>query len=238
MNWNNFKFKFHKSWHSSIKKFIESENCNNIYMFLKNQKEKEIAPKSNLTFRAFETPLNNIKCVLFFEEPFNEKLYEKQYADGIALSCEFVEKIHSNLIGFYTAMEKEFYEMNLNIIKNLDLNFYKSQGVMFLNSSLTVEINNPGSHKGLWVDFNSYLIKNVFNKRKIPMIFCGEDVFKEYKHLLSKDDSVYFVIKQSLMKTPIGIPWNTENKFTELNNYLWNNTNSQEIMWVNQDVPF
>ena len=42
-----------------MKKFVESKDCARIYAFLKNQKGKEIAPRSNLTFRTFEQSLKD-----------------------------------------------------------------------------------------------------------------------------------------------------------------------------------
>lgn len=236
MNWNSFKSKFHPTWHASVKKFIESNECNKIYAFLKRQKG-EIAPRSDLTFRAFETPLTNIRCVLIFDEPYSEKQNDLQYADGIPLSCEFVDKLHPQLNAFYEAMEKEFYDLNLNIIKQLDLKFYTNQGVLFISSSLTTEISSPGKHKRLWVPFIKHLIKNVFVKRNIPIVFCGLKVQKEYKAVLPV---IYpwFLIKQSISEVKVGVPWNTNNTFTKLNKYLWDNTEHEEVMWVNQDVPF
>lgn len=237
MNWNNFKNKFHKSWHSSVKPFIESEECNNIYTFLKSRKGKEIAPKSNFTFRSFESDLEDVTCVLILDEPYSCKQNDLQYADGIPLSCEFVDKIHPSLNAFYDAMEVEFYDLNLEIIKQMHLNFYISQGVLFLNSSLTTEIGSPGIHKDLWKPFIEHLIKEVFIKRNIPIVFCGEKVYKQYKDIIPSEFP-WFLIKQSLSECTVGVPWNTENVFTKLNKYLWEDTKYDDVQWVNMDVPF
>lgn len=237
MDWTKFKTKFHKSWHISIKKFIESNECNKIYNFLKSQKGKEIAPKSNLTFRAFEQPLSKVKVVVLLEEPYCEKIKGVQYADGIPLSCAYVEKLHPQLDAFYDAMEKEFYELNLNIFKDHNVEYLTNQGVLFLSSSLTVEVDSPGSHKRLWEPFMKYLIKNIFNKRNIPIVFCGGEVYEQYKDCL---DPIYpyFIVNQPLSECNIGIPWNSRDRFTKLNHYLWEKLGHTEIMWVNMDVPF
>lgn len=228
MNWNNFKNKFHKSWHASVKPFIESNACNKIYTFLKSQKGVEIAPKSDLTFRAFEKSLKDIRCILILDEPYSNKQNDLQYADGIPLSCEFVDKIHPQLNAFYDSMEKEFYGLNLHIIKDMGLDFYTNQGVMFLSSSLTTEIGTPGKHKGLWVPFIKYLLKNVFMRRGIPIVFIGWDVYQEYKAVM---DPIYpFFILQK--------PWEQEKVFTRVNEFLWKHTEHEDIMWVKQDVPF
>lgn len=236
MDWIKFQTKFHKSWHTIVKPFIESEECNKIYSFLKNQKG-EIAPKSMFTFRSFNIDINNIKCVILLDEPYTEKYKGIQYADGVPLSCFFVEKIHPQLNAFYNAMEKEFYDLNLNIIKELNLDFYFHQGVLFLNSSLTTEIGHPGKHKGLWKPFIDILIKKLFSVKNIPIIFCGKDVYDEYKDVLSIHHKI-FIIEHNLSECNIGVPWNTNNVFLDFNKYLLKETNEMEIMWVNMEVPF
>lgn len=241
MNWDLFKNKFHTSWHAYMKKWVESSDSDKVYAFLKNRAKSgaEIAPKSNLTFRAFEhLPLNQVNVVVYFEEPYCGKFNDTQYADGIPLSCDYVGKMHSHLNEFYDAMEREFYDLNLSVIKDKDVSFYTNQGVLFLNSSLSVEIGSPGTHKNIWVEFNKGLIKEVFIKKNIPIIFCGENVFEQYKPCFSLNPIYpFFVINQPLSKWKLGTNWDTENKFTELNQYL-DKYNKDEIMWVNQDVPY
>jgi len=235
MDWNKFKNKFHRSWHSYVKPFIESEKCDKIYNFLRSRK-KEITPKSILTFRAFQTNLDNIKCVILLDEPYHTKYQDVHYADGVPLSCEYVERMHHNLETFYNTMEHDFYGLNLHIIKEFDLNFYISQGVLFISSSLTTEINNPGAHKDLWVPFISVLIQDIFIKRKIPIIFGGVNVYNQYSHLI--DESFpHFIIKESISDCCRNGIWTTNNAFSNLNKYLYDN-NQDEIMWVNMDVPF
>lgn len=236
MDWNNFKSKFHKSWHPYIRKFIESKQCDNIYKFLKKQ-TNEIAPKSTLTFRSFEQDLNEIKVVVMFDEPYSDKKGDIQYADGIPLSCEYVDKMHTHLNTFWNAMEKEFYDLNLNMEKTNHLNFLTNQGVMFTSSSLTTEINAPGKHSNIWLSFNKYIIKEIFIKRNIPIVFVGENVLEQYRNILPPIFP-YFFIKQAISDVKIGVPWKTENVFTRVNSYLYNNTVHEDVQWVNLGLPF
>ena len=237
MDWESFKNRFHTSWHKTVRPFIESNECNKIYTFLKKQKGVEIAPKSALTFRAFEQPFKDIRCVVILDEPYSNKQNDLQYADGIPLSCEFVDKIHPHLNAFYDALEEEFYGLNLHIIKQMDLRYYMNQGVLFLSSSLTTEINAPGKHKNLWAPFIKHLIKYAFSPKRIPIIFCGNVVHEQYA-MVMEPIYPYFVIKQSLSDISVGVPWNTNNVFTRVNKHLWENTDYDEVMWVNMDVPY
>jgi uracil DNA glycosylase len=237
MNWDAFKGKFHGSWHSYIKNFIESKECDKIYTYLKSKKDKEIAPKANLTFRSFEQSLTDVKVVVILEEPYCGKVEEIQYADGIPLSCDYVDKMHSHLNEFYNAMEREFYGLNLNIIKENKLDYITDQGVMFLNNSLTVEIGSPESHKTLWNPFTKYLIKNVFCKKDIPIVFCGSNIYDKYK-LDLEPLHPYSVVKSPLSKWRLGQNWETNGAFTKVNKYLWDESNEYDIQWVNQEPPF
>lgn len=237
MDWVLFKNSFHRTWHSYVRPFIESKHCAEIYSFLKNQKGKEIAPKSSLTYRTFESSLDDVKVVVLIKEPFCEKYNDIQYADGIPLSCDYVEKIHSQLDEFYNAMEREFYGLNLNIIKENDVNFLIKQGVLFLSSSLTVEINSPGKHKDLWVPFIGHLIKTVFCKKDIPIVFCGRELYNVYKSYL--DPTLpEFVVEQSITDCNIGRTWKTDGVFLAVNKYIWLEKEVDDIMWVNQNAPF
>lgn len=230
MNWENFKNKFHITWHPYVKSFIESEKCDNIYTFLKNQRGVEIAPKSIYTFRTFKQSLDNVKIVVFIDKPYSDEIKNIHYADGIPLSCEFIDKIHPKLDRFYHAMEEEFYGFNLNIIKSSDLNFYINQGVLFLSDNLTVEINTPESHKNLWTPFTEHLIKTIFNPKNIPFIICGEDLYKKYKDILSVQTFITDSIKP--------YNWKANGEFLKANQYLFKNTPYEEIMWVKLDCPF
>lgn len=236
MEWKNFEKFFHKSWHTSMKKWVESKNSAKVYTYLKSRKGHEIAPKPNLTFRTFEQPLDRVRVVVLIEEPYCGKTGDTQFADGIPLSCDYVDKLHSHLREFYDAMEREFYDLNLNAIQNNDLSYLTNQGVLFLSSSLTVEIGSPGAHKDLWVEFNGNLIKNVFCKKDIPIIFCGRKIYKQYRHYVAPVYP-YFVIEDSLQDTLLGRKWDTQGKFTQLNEHL-DATMKDEIMWVHMDVPF
>ena len=55
MIWDNFKDMFHESWHDKMKPFIESEECDKIYVHLKSESKrgKTIVPFSHNVYRCF-----------------------------------------------------------------------------------------------------------------------------------------------------------------------------------------
>ena len=114
-NTDEHDFNFKKN---HIEKFIKNGDKVKSYVFFKGReiqhKDKgEIMPSSVNTFRNFKyANLNRTRVALFFREPFSAI-----EADGIPLSSELSDKLSLPLDKFYNAMEKEFYGLNLNIIK-------------------------------------------------------------------------------------------------------------------------
>ena len=67
MIWENFQEFFHPSWHRKIRPWVESEDCDRVYAFLKKESKrgKKIAPLSSNVFRAFkETSYDELKVIM------------------------------------------------------------------------------------------------------------------------------------------------------------------------------
>lgn len=231
MNWDSFKDKFHVSWHRNMRPFIVSNDCNKIYNYLKANKDKgTIYPKSAYTFRNFkDTNLKEIRVAIIFREPFSDI-----EPDGIPLSNELTDIVHPLTDRFYHAMEDEFYGLNLHMIKEPNMDFYRKQGVFLHNADLTVFKDKPKSHNMLWQKFTERVIKILVSKN-IPIIFIGKDVRERFVKLIPP---IYpeFYVQKSLNDHPLD--WSGEDKFRQVNKYILENTKNLEVMWVNMDVPF
>jgi uracil DNA glycosylase len=181
MKWESFKNKFDESWWDVMRPFIESKECDEIYAFLKNRSSKgaQVAPASINTFRVFkETKLEDVQCILLFEEPYFFFENEMPIADGFALGCSITEKAQPLLKKFYSNIESELFNgLNLNWnMEEADVNYLAYQGVLMLNKDLTVEKDVTGSHKDLWKPFINHLMLNYVHKYNIPIMFMGKDV--------------------------------------------------------------
>jgi len=78
MIWEKFVDFFHESWHEKMRPFIESEECDKIYAFLKTESKrgKRIAPLSHNVFRCFkETPLTDVRVILVGMCPYHTFTY-------------------------------------------------------------------------------------------------------------------------------------------------------------------
>lgn len=230
MKWAKFKNKFHLSWHKEIKPFIESDKCNRIYTKLKAVEDDVIYPSSFNTFRNFKNSnLDKTRAAIFFREPFSD-----MEPDGVPLSCTLAHRVHPHLNMFYDSMEKEFYGLNLDMLKDHQLDYLIEQDVFMHNVDVTVLRNKPGSHRDLWRQFTIKVIK-ILVERNIPIMFIGEDVRDRYVKFIPP---IYpeFLISSEIQDSKL--EWDIGGKFLKLNKYIEDKTPYEEIMWVDMNVPF
>ena len=86
MNWQNFKHQMHPSWYPKLRPFIESEECDKIYAYLKaeSKRGKRVAPLSMHVWRCFfETPLSELKAVMVGMAPYHTLKNDAPVADGL-----------------------------------------------------------------------------------------------------------------------------------------------------------
>lgn len=114
---------------------------------------KNIFPSSDKTWNIFKKcKLDNIKVIILLNDPIE---YTK---------CDFILKMFNDSYP---------YHFNTKILDG-DLNEWNRQGVLLLNTSLTVEVNKPNSHKHYWEKFTVKLIEKI-NKDLKNIVFVGSD---------------------------------------------------------------
>lgn len=239
MDFNKFKIHFHSSWHSKIKPFIESEECDKIYAFLKAESKKgvKVAPISMHLWKCFkETPLNEVKVIMMGISPYSGFKDDAPIADGLLLGCSITEQLHPSLHRFYNAIEKEFYDgFNLDYVKNTNVDYLTEQGVLMLNASLTTEMDKEGAHLEIWEPFIKYLFKHILNDLGVPIIFIGKESAKCKQYTTSLSHT--FELKDLNSDSYGFVEWDTEGVFTKVNELLYE-TNGFNVEWLDTDVPF
>ena len=239
MQWEKFKDQFHESWHAKMRPFIESEQCDKIYEFLKKESKrgKNIAPLSSNVFRAFrETSLDNLKVVMMGMCPYHTSIGGEYVADGLLMGCSITGKLQPSLEQFYKALEKELHEgLNLKYDKTPDVAYLANQGVLMFNAALTTEINKAGSHIALWEPFTRYFFENVIDTAGVPIIFLGKDAAKYERYVAPFTWS--FVLSHPASASYKNTDWDTEGVFGKVNKILKDN-NNYEIMWLYEEPPF
>lgn len=239
MDFSKFKSQFHPSWHAKMRPFIESEQCDKIYAYLKaeSKRGKRVAPLSMHVWRCFlETPLDDLKVVLVGLCPYHTLKNDVPVADGLLMGCSITEQLQPTLDQFYTGIEKEYYNgLNFDIIKDPDVSHLAHQGVLMFNAALTTEINKAGSHLDAWEPLVKYLFEEVINHLGIPIVFLGKDAakYKKYTGIFAHT----FELSHPASASYKGSEWDTEGVFSKVDILLEEN-NGFSVQWVPIDVPF
>ena len=239
MNWEKFKDQFHESWHIKMKPFIESEACDNIYKFLKqeSQRGKKIAPLSSNVYRCFlETPLDELKVVMVGMAPYHTLKQGSPVADGLLMGCSTTGVLQPSLEKFYEAIERENYNGLCAYCNktNADVSYLAHQGVLMFNASLTTEINKAGSHMDLWEPFTKYVFEEILAPTGAPVIFLGKDASKYAKYVPPFTWS--FTTSHPASAAYKNSDWDSGEVFKMVNRVLKDN-NNYHIEWLD-GTPF
>jgi uracil-DNA glycosylase len=161
MDFEKFKDLLHESWHKKMKPFVESSECDKIYQFLKSEsgRGRRLAPLSSNVWRAFkETSFDDLNVVFLGLSPYHTFKDNAPIASGILMDCSITGKLQPSLEKFYCEAERQLYQgLNLHLIKDPDLSYLCSQGILMANIGLTCEEGKPGSHSLIWSGFTQYL---------------------------------------------------------------------------------
>ncbi len=147
-----------KSWKSFLDNELELPYMLALKSFLQQQKNagKTIYPHSSHWFHALEaTPLNEVKVVILGQDPY----HQPHQAHGLCFSVQPDVKTPPSLQNIFKELQSD-----LNIQHSLHgcLESWAKQGVLLLNSVLTVEYNNANSHQGKgWEVFTDKIIHTV-----------------------------------------------------------------------------
>ena len=126
---------------------------------------KSIFPPKEDLFNALKyTPYNNVKVVIVGQDPY----HGVGEAHGLSFSVQDGIKIPPSLQNIY----KELYnDLGITPPNSGNLTKWAREGVLLLNSTLTVVKDNANSHKDLgWSLFTDYIIKTINNK-ETPTVF-------------------------------------------------------------------
>lgn len=158
--------KFGNSWDEILKDEFNREYYLNLREFLKREySTRPIYPPMYDIYNAFRlTDYNDVKVVILGQDPY----HGEGEAHGLAFSVKKGVSIPPSLKNIYK-------ELNLSlgcyIPNNGCLEKWARQGVLLLNTALTVQKDNPNSHRNVgWEIFTDSVIK-LLNKREDPIIF-------------------------------------------------------------------
>ena len=133
-------------------------------------KTKTVYPEPNNMFNAFDsTPFDKVKVVIIGQDPY----HGYGQAHGLSFSVKESIKIPPSLRNIYKELHSD---LDLPIPKTGNLQSWADQGVLMLNTVLTVEANNANSHKDLgWEIFTKAAIEAISRELKnVVFILWGK----------------------------------------------------------------
>ena len=155
-----------------IEKFGAWQNCLDLPRFasLFERVEQvyqtgEIYPPADCVFRAFElTPPQKVRVVILGQDPY----HEPGQAHGLAFSVQKGIKVPPSLVNIYKEL---LDDLNIEPASHGYLQKWAEQGVLLLNTCLTVQAHKANSHKGKgWELFTDRVIE-LLNEREKPVVF-------------------------------------------------------------------
>lgn len=154
-----------KDWSEVLSTRFPIEYKRELFSWLESEyNSKTIFPPKEKVFNALNlVPIKNVKVVIIGQDPY----HTAGQADGLAFSC------HNGTP--QPSLKNIFKEINsdlgLQMSSSTDLTPWAKQGVILLNTSLTVVEHLPASHSNkLWHTFTSEIVK-ILNEQNQPIVF-------------------------------------------------------------------
>jgi len=164
---NDATIKLEDSWKQALASEFASPYMASLKAFLKTEKEegKTIFPKGAEYFRALDlTPLGQVKVVILGQDPY----HGEGQAHGLCFSVRPGVRIPPSLVNIYKEMRSD---LGIAPAQHGYLEHWARQGVLLLNSVLTVERSMAASHQGRgWEKFTDAVIARV-NAQDSPAVF-------------------------------------------------------------------
>jgi len=217
--------KIEKSWKKILNREFKKEYFNYLVTFLKDEyKNNIIYPPGKKIFSSFDyCPFDKVKVVIIGQDPY----HGINQANGLCFSVNKEIKIPPSLFNIFKEIKSD---VGIDIPNHGDLKRWAIQGVLLLNSVLTVRQNLPGSHsnKG-WENFTDKVISIISkNKNNIVFLLWGSYAKSKLKNI---DQNKHLILTSSHPS-----PFSAYNgffnsyHFSKTNKYLKKN-NIREIKW-------
>lgn len=164
-----------------------------------------------------------IKVVILGQDPYHGIYYDSvkktNYPQAMGLSfsvpkgCAIppsLENIYKNLLNYKHIVKKPTYG---------NLEFWASQGILMLNTSLTVEQSKANSHQNIWFEFTDELIKILSSKYKnLIFVLWGANAYDKLK-IISNKDSHKFIISSHPSPLSAHKPFKNYNSFINTDHF-------------------
>ncbi len=217
------KMNNHETW----KSFINFETKKPYFKKIKdhlisdNAEGKIVLPEPKNFFRAFDLcELNKVKVVIIGQDPY----HTPGVPNGLAFSVNKNQKLPPSLINIFRELE---FDLG---VKNYigDLSVWSRQGVLLLNTCLSVCAGLPASHSNIgWENFTNAAIEEIQKKKNIIFLLWGKHA-QQKKAFIQEDNFILEAAHPSPLSANKG--FFGCNHFSKTNNLL-TSLGSDPIDW-------
>lgn len=192
----------HESWQPILSELNREQMLKLNYEILPNL---VYYPNKENIFRVFRKPLQDIKVVILGQDPYPTK----GNANGLAFAVNEGMKIPVSLKN----IQKELADNYPNLLpfagKWQTLEHWEEQGVFMLNTALTVESSNAGSHLKYWESFTNKVVHFIGTHNPAIWLLWGNKAQSFMRNIpKSKLYLVNNYSKQTIKEIPINDDWN------------------------------
>lgn len=186
------KVSIHPSWEKALQQSFEAPYFENLVQFVKGeytQFPNQIFPEGKYIFRAFDScPFDQIKVVILGQDPYPTR----GHAHGLCFSCDsHVRPLPKSLQNIFKELEDD---LGIPAPPNGDLNHWANQGVLLLNSLLTVREGQPLSHANQgWEKFTDEVIQAINDQLEgVIFVLWGSPAQAKASHV---NPNKHFILK-------------------------------------------
>ncbi|MGX7107535.1 uracil-DNA glycosylase [Hutsoniella sourekii] len=159
-------FDLEASWQDHLADYLESTNWSVLEQTIGLEYQTQtVFPPQDEVFRALNLmPFDQVRVVILGQDPY----HGQGQANGMAFSVHPGIQIPPSLRNIYQELESD---LNIPAPNHGDLSDWAKQGVLLLNTVLTVRAHEANSHRGLgWEELTDLVIQRL-NQREEPVIF-------------------------------------------------------------------
>ncbi len=218
--------KIEQSWKDVLSNEFEKDYFKQLTDFVRSEylSGKTIYPEPKNIFNAFNLcPLSDVRVVIIGQDPY----HEPGQAHGLCFSVQSGVDLPPSLVNIYKEIESDIGRKS---ITNGDLTSWANQGVLLLNSTLTVRAHDAASHAGHgWERFTDAVIRAVAdNKKHVVYMLWGSFAQKKAEFVDANNNLILKSAHPSPLSAYRGFFGN--HHFSRANEYLIQN-GLQPINW-------
>ena len=171
-------------WDLMLKNEFNKTYFKNLTSFINNEYEtKTIFPKKEDIFNSFNyCSYSNVKVVVIGQDPY----HNFNQAHGLAFSVIKGNKIPPSLRNIYKELNSD---LGIDIPSHGELTSWAKQGILLLNTILTVEAHSPLSHKNKGWEYFTDEVISILNNDNKPKVFVlwGNNAISKNKLITNKN---------------------------------------------------